>query len=352
LPELRKSSAVRGRDRDDLIDPGTRTLEQLLECRLCDLRIGIPGTALEARVARLYRELEARNILLHPHVWLSEEFFTPDRVPGFAIPFYLAHPRLVRLEHQQMLEAEGACHPECHRILRHEAGHALDEAFQLWEWPGITEVFGSPDVPYPDEYRPDTNSRAFVLNLNAWYAQAHPVEDLAETFAVWLAPEIDWRTQYAGWPALRKLEFVDQLMREIAGKRPRVMNRREMEPVAKATTTLRQHYRRKRAHYAVDDPGNYDDELRRIFAPAEAARGAPSAVVLVRDLRHQLRAIVAEGTGVHAYVVEQLIRHVIARCRALRLRAPPPHDITQQRLTVLLTVQTLSAVQTGWRVPL
>ncbi len=115
-------------------------------------------------------------------MWLSEEFFTPDATLGFAVPFYLAHPRLMRLERAQMLECEGAGEAECRRILRHEAGHALDEAYRFHLRPRYRQLFGNPRKPYPMSYRPRVDSRDHVVNLSGWYAQGHPVEDFAETF--------------------------------------------------------------------------------------------------------------------------------------------------------------------------
>ena len=151
--------------------------EELLEMRICDLPLRIGGTALETRLERLYQELGQSGIRHRPHVWLAEEWFTPDAVPGFAIPFYLAHPRLMRLERKQMMEVEGGPDRECMRIMRHEAGHALDNAFGLHRRRGYQDLFGPYSRPYPDSYRPNPNSRDYVLNLNAWYAQAHPAED-------------------------------------------------------------------------------------------------------------------------------------------------------------------------------
>src|SRR5204863_340703 len=81
--------------------------EQLLTKRFCDLRLSIQRSPLAAHVRRLYADLERRGIALRPHVWLSEEWFSPDGVPGIAVPFYLAHPRLERLERRIMREAEG-----------------------------------------------------------------------------------------------------------------------------------------------------------------------------------------------------------------------------------------------------
>src|SRR6185295_19113135 len=128
--------------------------ETLLATRLCDLPIKLEGTLMARRVERLHRELHAHDIAALPHAWLSEEFFNPDGVLGFAIPFYLAHARLMRLERSQMLEVEGAGEAECRRIFRHEAGHAIDEAYHLYTRNRYRALFGNPEDPYPPSYKP------------------------------------------------------------------------------------------------------------------------------------------------------------------------------------------------------
>ena len=187
--------------------------EELLDLRMCDLGLSISKTFIEERVEQLYLELAERGISFRPHCWLSDEWFSPDGVPGIAIPFYLAHPRLMRLERKQVLEVEGGTHEWCMKILRHEAGHAIDTAFRLRRRKSYRETFGRVSVPYPNYYRPKPYSRNFVLHLDMWYAQSHPVEDFAETFAVWLRPRARWRAQYRDWPALKKLEFVSEEMK-------------------------------------------------------------------------------------------------------------------------------------------
>ena len=126
--------------------------EQLLDLRLCDLNLQIPGSTLEDRIAQLYRELEGRSLRFRPHFWLSDEWFCPDDVPGIAIPFYLAHPRLAKLELNQMLEVEGGDPDSCMRILRHEAGHAIENAFRLRRRRHRQQLFGNTSEPYPDDY--------------------------------------------------------------------------------------------------------------------------------------------------------------------------------------------------------
>jgi len=162
--------------------------EGLLSLRFCDLGLRLQGSRLEGRVRRLYAELNARGIRFHPHVWLSEEWFSPDGVPGIAIPFYLMHPRLERLERRIMREAEGGNAPWFMRILRHEAGHALDNAYRLRRRKRWREVFGPASLQYPARYKARPGSRRYVHHLGEWYAQSHPTEDFAETFAVWLKP--------------------------------------------------------------------------------------------------------------------------------------------------------------------
>ena len=155
-------------------------------------------------------------------------------MPGVAIPFYLAHPRLEKLERAQMLEVEGGTPEWCMKILRHEAGHAIDNAYKLRQRRRRQQIFGPSYMQYPDYYTPKPYSKSFVLHLDSWYAQSHPDEDFAETFAVWLnAGRPTGATRYADWPALKKLEYMDALMRELAGKPMVVRTRRKVEPLQK-----------------------------------------------------------------------------------------------------------------------
>jgi hypothetical protein len=329
------------------------TDRQLLDVRLCDLPLRIRGTQLEQRIEKLYRELEARSLALRPHIWLSEEWFTPDGVAGFAIPFYLAHPRLIKLERAQMLEVEGSSEAECMRILRHEAGHAIDNAFRLHAKQTWTDTFGSYRVPYPEWYQPQPGSRDYVLNLDAWYAQAHPAEDFAETFAVWLKPGSRWRRQYQGWGAQRKLEFVDYMMSGLDGRSPSRAVRREVEPLASLKKTLREYYRRKRAYYTIHWPASYERNLYRVFSSEPRRQSAPSAAQFLRHYRDEISDVVARGTGVHHYTVNHIVKHMIVRCREQNLRLTIPETEARQLIIVTLTMQVMQVLRTGYhRIPL
>jgi hypothetical protein len=329
------------------------TDRQLLDLRLCDLPVKIRGTELEGRIKKLYRELEGRYLVFRPHVWLAEEWFTPDGVSGFAIPFYLAHPRLIKLERSQMLEVEGASESECMRILRHEAGHAIDNAFRLHTRRSWTDTFGSYRVPYPEWYQPQPGSRDYVLNLDAWYAQAHPAEDFAETFAVWLKPSNRWQRDYEGWGANRKLEYVDHAMTGLIGQLPKRIARRQVEPLSSLKKTLREHYRRKRAYYTINWPASYERNLYRVFSADSRKQSAPSAARFLWHYRAELSHIVARGTGVHHYTINHIVRHMIVRCRELNLRLTIPEEEARELIVVTLTMQVMQVLRTGYhRIPL
>ena len=320
--------------------------EQLLALRMCDLGVAIEGTQIEARIAQLNAELQARG-LKPPFYYLSDEWFTPDGVPGIAIPFYLAHPRLEKLELAQMLEVEGGDPESSLRILRHEAGHAIDNAYRLRRRPTRRRLFGNPQIEYPEYYLPKPYSKSFVHHLDHWYAQSHPDEDFAETFAVWLDPNSMWATRYAGWPAQRKLEYMGRLMRELSRKRPVVKSKRLVEPLQRLKKTLAEHYKKKREHYGLDHPDFYDTDLRNLFSNApEYARNA-SAARFVRKIRKEVRTTVASFTDSYQYTIDQLLEKIIERCREHNLRLTESEEESKLDFMVFLTVQTMNYLHGG-----
>jgi hypothetical protein len=319
----------------------TLPTEELLDVRLCDLGLRIEGSPLESRVARLHRELERAGLRFRPYVWLSTDWFSPQGTTGFAVPFFLAHARLARLESRIMLQVEGGEREWCMRLMRHEAAHALDHAYRLHHRRRWREVFGSYGAPYRASYVPRFNSRRHVLNLDHGYAQSHPVEDFAETFAVWLQPRSVWRRAYAKWPALDKLEYVDQLMREIAGQLPRTRTRERMDSLPTIRMTLREYYRRKRRHYGEDGRSVYDQDLRRLFGAEPPRASRRPAARFLRERRAELRRQVATWTGQHAFVVDEVLKGMIVRCRELSLGLDRSQRETAVGAAALLTVHTV-----------
>ncbi len=321
--------------------------EQLLDLRLCDLPVALAGSAMQVRVAELQAELDTRQLRVPIHYYLAEEWFTPDGTTAMAVPFYLAHPRLEKLERAQMLDAEGAEYESCMRILRHEAGHVIDNAFKLRRRRQRQALFGSSSEPYPEFYTPKPYSKSFVMHIDPWYAQSHPDEDFAETFAVWLTPGAFWQERYDGWPAVKKLEYVDGVMRSLSGKRALVDAPTEIEPLSSVRKTLRQHYRRKRRHYGLERPKFYDRELRRLFSDAPEYADRISAAQFLQRIRRPVRRLVSDWTGIYQYTIDQVLEDISVRCRELKLRLAVPEDRARQEFTVFLTVQTMNYLQSG-----
>ncbi len=168
----------------------------------------------------MYAELDAKGLVFHPECYLADEWLTPEGEVAIGIPFYLAHPALIKLERRMMLEAEGEGKLWCMQLLRHEAGHAFSYAYNLHKKREWQKVFGSPKEEYGNTYKFKPYSKSYVRHLDGFYAQYHPDEDFVETFAVWLTPDSDWQEKYQGWKALDKLQFVDRLMSSIKGVKP------------------------------------------------------------------------------------------------------------------------------------
>jgi hypothetical protein len=320
---------------------------ELLKLRICDLHVRIEGSELEERVQQLHSELEARGLPARPTCYLGDEWFSPEGLPVIAIPFYLAHPRLKQLELHQMLEVEGGTHEWCMQILRHECGHAYDHAYQFSSGEGWVELFGDRDVEYqPETYRPRPYSKSFVRHLPNWYAQAHPDEDFAETFAVWLASPVEqWCSQYRGWKALKKLEYVDALMGYARSHPPVAVKARRLWEASRSRRTLEKYYTAKRKLYAEDFPDIYDADLRAIFEKGEA--GGENAAQLMRRLRNVLIAAVARWTGQRKYIGSELVARLISRCRELALPAPRDHTRLLIELASYLAALVTNHLHTG-----
>jgi hypothetical protein len=331
----------------DSPDLNSMSDEQLLDTRLCDLKLSIDGTPLESRIHQLNEELAHRGLKFRPHVWLSDDWYSPDGIPGIAIPFYLAHPRLIRLERKQLLEVEGGTQQWCMKILRHEAGHAIDTAFRLRRRASYRKIFGKPSQPYPEYYHPKPSSHDFVQHLEMWYAQAHPLEDFAETFAVWLRPGSRWRTSYREWPAIDKLNTVDAYMKSINGRRPPVNSRAKTDPLSRIRKTLRTHYRRKREHYGLDYPSIYDNDLRRLFSCDPTHKRNPTAAAFLSRIRCELRRSVARWTGEYSYTIDQVVQEMIERCRELKLRLGTPPEEAKRDAMILVAVRTTHFLHEG-----
>ena len=298
--------------------------EQLLELRLCDLALDIKGSWVEERIQTLHKELDSRGLRLKPTCYIGDEWFTPDGVAAIALPFYLFHPRLLQLEKKMMFEAEGGSAEECLRLLRHECGHSYVHAFQLTRRRGWVKLFGSPRTESKDFYHFRPYSRSYVRHLKGWYAQSHPEEDFAETFAVWLDPASDWRRRYQGWPALKKLEYIDVLMAELKGATARLPGQKDLTyRVATLKRKLSRHYAQRRLFYAEEGEDYYDADLKALFPPSadggKASRWIGSA-------GRALDRSVSVWTHEPRFTVRRLRTRLARRAEHLSLRLPKDGD--------------------------
>ncbi len=320
--------------------------ERLLERRIAGLGLSLRGTHLAGAIRRLHRELEARGVALRPHCWVALEWFSPDGVPGIAVPFYLLHPRLRALQRRFAGEAEGGGERELMRILRHEAGHAVDSAYRLRRRAAWRATFGQASRRYVTIYRPRPGSRRYVQHLAGWYAQSHPAEDFAETFAVWLAPRSDWRRRYAGWPqALRKLRYVEALMAELRGRPASVRSRQVIDPVRESRLTLGQYFRRVDRRGRGPSAPRVDAALRRLFAPIGTGRRRARAARLLREELPRLRRRLTRRLDVSAYVVQEVVNRMIARSNALDLRLRGTRRATRAPLERAVAAEVARAMR-------
>jgi hypothetical protein len=314
--------------------------DDLLKLRIRDLGLRIEGTEIEERVRTLYREIEAKGFRkFRPDVYLGDEWFTPEDVSAISIPFFLVHPRLRALERKFMMEVEGESAEECLKLLRHESGHCFDNAFRISRRRRWKEIFGSPSDEYdPDTYRPRPYSRSYVVHLDNWYAQAHPAEDFAETFAVWLTPGSGWENRYARWPAaLEKLRYVEELARRCAGRAPAVRGGRRTWAASRMTTTLEGYYRKKVRQYREEYPDFFDSDLRLIFdgVPDTPEREASAGLFLRRN-RRMIVGTVGRWTGEKKYAINNLIKKLAARCEEIDLRLGKPEAHTHLEVAAYL----------------
>jgi hypothetical protein len=289
-----------------------------------DLALTISGTRLESIVDSLMKEVEAAGIRrLRPRFYLSTEWGVPRDTIAVAMPFYLAHPELTELHVSRTGHIEGLDAEDILRYLRHEMGHVVSYAYKLYTEERWTQLFGRIEKRYREEYRPKPFSRNFVRHLPGWYAQKHPDEDWAETFAVWLTPGRDWRAEYADWPtALAKLTYCDEAMRRVGDVEPLVTDEERDEDVGEIAYTLGEFYRDQEDDPDEDElPRGMDGALRDVFAvlAPRPGEGRAFAAPLLRRLERELTDQVYRWTGHFPERTRVLVRRLAGRAEELSL---------------------------------
>lgn len=321
--------------------------DALLNLRLCDLKLQLSGSLIEPKINLLNRELERKGLRFKPHFWISDDWFCPDGIPGIAVPFFLVHPKLKKLEKDFIMEVEGSDHRWCMKLLRHETAHAIANAYKLTARKDWRKIFGNPNSTYHDSYLPKPYSKRYVINLPGWYAQSHPHEDWAETFAIWLKPNSDWKNRYASWPALKKLNFVDKLMEEIKDKSPIIRNSRTDHSLEKIRTTLNEYYQDKMQRYGIDHAEFFDIDLRRLFATRDESPRSAKASRYIREIKKPVMDIVQRWTGEYKYRINEVLQDMVKRCDELDLRVTEKHQDMFPDITACLTMLVMNKLHSG-----
>lgn len=337
-------------------DPPNFERAKLRRTKLSDLGLTIERTPLEPIVNQFQDEVRARNIRVTPHCYLTTEWGVPFPSVSIGVPFYLAHPDLRELHGEAVGHIEGVGRADILRYLRHEMGHVVNYAYRLYDDQEWVKLFGSMTQPYLEDYRPSPFSRRYVRHLPGWYAQKHPDEDWAETFAVWMAPGDRWREDYHGWAALAKLEYCDRTMKALAEREPLVTAQDPDEQVATLPYTPEEFYKNATAEDG-EFPEGLDGALRSIFEdldepeqPSTAERKPASA--LIRKLRMPLAADVFRWTGHFPERTHALLRRLADRADALKQVYPADRE-TQATvaLTTLVTALAMNHVHHGTYLP-
>ncbi len=314
-------------------------LQALLSKPIRELGLKIEGSPLERFVNQLYRELEQKGIMkFRPGCYLTDEWGCPSGEPVIGIPFYLAHKDLAELE-KQANDLEDA--REVIMFLRHEAGHAFNYAYKLHRTPEWKQLFGSFRRPYRDQYRPVPFSKNFVRHMAGWYAQKHPDEDFAETFAVWLTPRSGWRKKYRGWGAMAKLRYMDRIARELGNVDP-VRRRGSTDiTVDEMEGTVSEFYQRSTEEIPMVDLA-LDTDLRDIFNGSKRRKNAKRADDFLRRHRKTVVDKVTQWTGVQRPLVKRLVERIETRIGELRLFTDA--DLEPEHLTNVTAYATALAM--------
>ena len=294
--------------------------QELLGQRISQLGLRIEGSPVERFIHQLYRELERKGLrAFRPVCYLTDEWGCPDGQPVIGVPFYLADPRLARLE-REMNDLEDA--REIMMYLRHEAGHAFNYAYRLYATPEWRKRFGPFNRRYRDFYRPVPFSRRFVRHIAGWYAQKHPDEDFAETFAVWLTPRSNWRARYKQWPAIHKLRYVSRVARRVGSQPPVQATGRFDLTVEDMKLTVEQHYRRLMRQNGAAVNVALESDLADLFvAQGRRRTGVRPAWEMLEEHRALLTDKITYWTGVKRPLVRALVERIIRTCREHQLLA-------------------------------
>src|SRR5438270_6056320 len=206
--------------------------------------------------------------------------------------------------------------------MRHEAGHASNYAYELYKTPEWQAQFGKFRKSYRDQYKPIPFSRKFVRHMEGWYAQKHPDEDFAETFAVWMTPRSNWRERYQGWGAMQKLKYMDRIARKLRDVEPSRPQGHTDVTVEQMEDTVQQFYENHNAEEREVKELLLDPDLKDIFnVSARKRNGVRPAAELLRENRKIIIDKLTYWSGVRRPLIKNLLESIEERVAELGLKA-------------------------------
>ncbi|WP_372652191.1 putative zinc-binding metallopeptidase [Halobacteriovorax sp.] len=314
-----------------------------LNTPLCQLDLQFKGSLVEECLKKVQDELKEKGLNFRFHYWISDDWFCPDGISGIAIPFYLLNSKIEKLEKEYVGQVEGKTKSECLKLIRHEVGHAIDNAFNLRECSIRKELFGDSNLRYPKEYIRKPFSKNYVKHLSENYAQAHPDEDWAETFAVWLTPNSEWKQKYSNWKAIEKLNYLDQVMNSLRGKKAKCLCRDTIDEIETLGITLKTYLNRKSKLKRKYQTPIFNSSIKKLFSTGRKS----NALNFINANEKELCLKVAKNTNQYHYIVRDVLKELKSECRKNQLTLKRPVRETRTLLINLLSRSTVLYVKQG-----
>ncbi len=309
-----------------------------LQAPIKQLKLNLTQSWIAPYLKQLKRELKERGLFHHIHFWISDEWFCPDGITGIAIPFSILDQSLMNLERRMTHQVDGASPRELMKLLRHEAGHVLDNAYGLRRKKKRQKLFGLSSQKYPYCYYPKDNNNEFVSYVYPSYSQAHPDEDWAETFATWLDPKSNWERKYTTGKARKKLDYVNELMGSLAKTKQYKIDKSVMDSYKEIELTLEDYYEKKREKLGFKKSKLIASEFAHYFNKNGSYDKA--SIFLSRN-RLKIISELRENGEINEYQANVVLQKMIAYCRE--------EDLKLNMTTNLLETRISKALMRKWR---
>jgi hypothetical protein len=166
---------------------------------------------------------------------------------------------------------------------------------------------------------------------------------------VWLTPRSNWRVRYKGWPAFRKLRYVDAVVRRVRDQEPVVPSEILDVTVEDMKLTVEQFYRRWARRNGAAVNVALEADLADIFiAGGRRRKNVRPAADLVEEQRLPLTDKITYWTGVKRPVVRALVERMIRTCRERNLVVDTTRETASMvELTVYGTTLAMNYLTRG-----